>query len=89
MKLNFLGTRGEIEAQTRQHRMHTALLVFYRGKKVMIDCGLDWLGKFERLVSRMRIRITPGDCETARRVRCTRRRRHGERYRITRSTIAV
>jgi len=49
MKLNFLGTRGEIEAQTRQHRMHTALLVFYRGKKVMIDCGLDWLGKFERL----------------------------------------
>ena len=49
MKLTFLGTRGEIEAQTRQHRMHTALLVSYRGKKVMIDCGLDWLGKFECL----------------------------------------
>jgi phosphoribosyl 1,2-cyclic phosphodiesterase len=49
MKLTFLGTRGEIEARTRRHRMHTALLVSYRGAKVMVDCGLDWLGKFERL----------------------------------------
>src|SRR5213080_757052 len=49
MKLTFLGTRGEIEARTRRHRMHTSLLVSYRGKKVMIDCGFDWLGKFERL----------------------------------------
>jgi phosphoribosyl 1,2-cyclic phosphodiesterase len=29
--------------------MHTALLVSYRSAHVMIDCGLDWLGKFERL----------------------------------------
>ena len=49
MKLTFFGTRGEIETRTRRHRMHTALLVSYRGKKVMIDCGLDWLGEFERL----------------------------------------
>jgi phosphoribosyl 1,2-cyclic phosphodiesterase len=49
MKLTFLGTRGEIEARTRRHRMHTSLLVSYRGADVMIDCGLDWLGKFERL----------------------------------------
>jgi len=49
VKLTFLGTRGEIEARTRRHRMHSSLLVSYRGKKVMIDCGLDWLGKFERL----------------------------------------
>jgi phosphoribosyl 1,2-cyclic phosphodiesterase len=49
MKLTFLGTRGEIEARTRRHRMHTSLLVCYRGARVMIDCGLDWLGKFERL----------------------------------------
>jgi len=48
MKLTFLGTRGEIEARTRQHRMHSSVLVSYRGTKVMIDCGLDWLGKFER-----------------------------------------
>jgi phosphoribosyl 1,2-cyclic phosphodiesterase len=49
MKLTFLGTRGEIEARTRRHRMHSSLLVSYRGCNVMIDCGLDWLGKFERL----------------------------------------
>jgi phosphoribosyl 1,2-cyclic phosphodiesterase len=49
MKLTFLGTRGEIEAPTRRHRMHSSLLVSYRGANVMIDCGLDWLGKFQRL----------------------------------------
>src|SRR5438067_2064128 len=49
MKLTFLGTRGEIEARTRRHHMHSSRLVSYRGKKVMIDCGLDWLGKFEQL----------------------------------------
>src|SRR5215831_14960269 len=49
MKLTFLGTRGEIDARTWRHRMHTSLLVSYRGAKVMIDCGEDWLGKFERL----------------------------------------
>ncbi|MBO0694763.1 MAG: MBL fold metallo-hydrolase [Verrucomicrobia bacterium] len=49
MKLIFLGTRGEIEKRTRRHRMHTSLMVSYRGAKLMIDCGLDWLGKFQRL----------------------------------------
>jgi phosphoribosyl 1,2-cyclic phosphodiesterase len=49
VKLTFLGTRGEIEARTGQHRMHSSLLVAYCGAKVMIDCGLDWLPKFERL----------------------------------------
>jgi len=49
MKLTFLGTRGEIEARTRRHHMHSSLLVSYRGADVMIDCGLDWLGKFECL----------------------------------------
>jgi phosphoribosyl 1,2-cyclic phosphodiesterase len=49
MKLVFLGTRGEIETRTRRHRMHSSLMVSYRGRSVMIDCGLDWLGKFERL----------------------------------------
>jgi phosphoribosyl 1,2-cyclic phosphodiesterase len=29
--------------------MHSSLLVSYREASVMIDCGLDWLGKFERL----------------------------------------
>jgi phosphoribosyl 1,2-cyclic phosphodiesterase len=49
MTLTFLGTRGEIEARTRRHRMHTSLLVSYRGARVMIDCGLDWLGKLKRV----------------------------------------
>jgi phosphoribosyl 1,2-cyclic phosphodiesterase len=49
MKLTFLGTRGEIEARTRRHRMHSSLLISYRGCNVMIDCGLDWLGSFELL----------------------------------------
>jgi phosphoribosyl 1,2-cyclic phosphodiesterase len=49
MKLVFLGTRGEIKARTRRHRMHSSLLVSYRCARVMIDCGLDWLGKLERL----------------------------------------
>jgi len=49
VNLTFLGTRGEIEARSRRHRMHTSLLVSHRGAHVMIDCGLDWLGKFERV----------------------------------------
>jgi phosphoribosyl 1,2-cyclic phosphodiesterase len=49
MDLTFLGTRGEIEARTRRHRMHTSLLVSYRNANVMIDCGLDWLGKLNRV----------------------------------------
>jgi len=49
MKLTFLGTRGEIEARTRRHRMHTSLLISHRGARVMIDCGLDWLGKLKRV----------------------------------------
>ena len=49
MTLIFLGTRGEIDARTRRHRMHASLLVSYRGARVMIDCGLDWLGKLKRV----------------------------------------
>jgi ribonuclease BN (tRNA processing enzyme) len=49
MTLTFLGTRGEIDARKRRHRMHTSLLVSYRSANVMIDCGLDWLGKLERV----------------------------------------
>jgi phosphoribosyl 1,2-cyclic phosphodiesterase len=45
MKIVFLGTRGEIEARTRRHRRHTSMLVVYHGRRVMIDCGLDWLGE--------------------------------------------
>lgn len=49
MKLEFLGTRGEIEARTDRHRMHTALMVGYRGRRVLIDCGADWREEVHRL----------------------------------------
>ena len=49
MILTFLGTRGEIDARTRRHRMHTSLLVSYRRANVMIDSGLDWLGNLKRV----------------------------------------
>lgn len=45
MKLTFLGTRGEIDVRTRRHRMHTALEVGYGRRRVMVDAGLDWLGR--------------------------------------------
>ena len=49
MKLTFIGTRGEIDARTRRHRMHTSLLVSYRRANAMIDAGLDWLGRLKRV----------------------------------------
>jgi phosphoribosyl 1,2-cyclic phosphodiesterase len=49
MKLTFLGTRGEIERRTGRHFMHTSLMVGYRGRRVMIDCGDDWLFKVKRV----------------------------------------
>jgi len=48
MNLTTLGTRGEIDTRTRRHRIHTSLLVSYRSANVMIDAGLDWLGKLKR-----------------------------------------
>jgi hypothetical protein len=41
----FLGTRGEIEARTRRHGMHTSLAVSYHRRKVMIDAGADRRGR--------------------------------------------
>ena len=49
MKLTFLGTRGEIDARTRRHRMHTSLEVGYEGRRVMIDAGEDWLGELDEV----------------------------------------
>jgi len=49
VKLTFLGTRGEIDVRARRHRMHTSLLASYRGARVMIDCGLESLGKLKRV----------------------------------------
>jgi phosphoribosyl 1,2-cyclic phosphodiesterase len=52
MKLTFLGTRGNIEARSPIHRRHTALLVSYRGRDVMIDCGADWCGRLDEVALR-------------------------------------
>lgn len=45
MKLTFLGTRGYIDSCSPEHRQHSSLLLSYRGFRVVIDCGEDWLGK--------------------------------------------
>jgi phosphoribosyl 1,2-cyclic phosphodiesterase len=49
VKLTFLGTRGEIEARSALHRRHSALLVTYRGRQTVIDCGRDWRRRLGRL----------------------------------------
>jgi phosphoribosyl 1,2-cyclic phosphodiesterase len=52
MKLVFLGTRGYIGSTSRRHRRHSALLVTYRRRAVMIDCGEDWLGRLRAIAPR-------------------------------------
>ena len=52
MKLRFLGTRGYIQARTPRHCRHAALMVGYYGREVMVDCGEDWLGRWEKLKPR-------------------------------------
>jgi phosphoribosyl 1,2-cyclic phosphodiesterase len=49
VKIRFLGTRGEIEHSTARHRRHSSLAVAFRGRDVMVDCGLDWLESVGRL----------------------------------------
>ncbi len=49
MKLTFLGTRGYIEARTRRHYRHASLLVSYRGGRLLVDWGQDWLGRWRRV----------------------------------------
>lgn len=48
MIVKFLGTRGEIEARSRRHGMHSSVLFLDR-LKVMIDCGADWLKRITRI----------------------------------------
>jgi len=49
LELTFLGTRGEIEARSRRHRRHSALLVEHGNARIMIDCGLDWRGRLHAI----------------------------------------
>lgn len=45
--LSFLGTRGEIDIRSRAHYRHSTLLVQSRETRILIDCGADWLHRFE------------------------------------------
>jgi phosphoribosyl 1,2-cyclic phosphodiesterase len=49
MKLTFLGTRGNIEVKSRRHRRHSALLIQLGDRRIMVDCGADWLGRMTGL----------------------------------------
>jgi ribonuclease BN (tRNA processing enzyme) len=52
LELTFLGTCGYVERRTRRHRHHSALLVSAGAGSVMVDCGLDWLGRVEAIEPR-------------------------------------
>ncbi len=45
MKITFLGTRGNHEARSRRHAMHSSARTSYYETEVIVDCGGDWLGK--------------------------------------------
>lgn len=49
MKIIFLGTRGYIDVRTKKHYRHTSTLICFKGKRVMIDCGLDWLNELDQI----------------------------------------
>jgi phosphoribosyl 1,2-cyclic phosphodiesterase len=44
LRLTFLGTRGNTKVRSPRHFMHSSLLVASAGGRLMVDCGLDWLG---------------------------------------------
>jgi len=49
VKLTFLGTRAWIAVSNRRHRRHSALLVAYHDRRLMVDCGADWRGRLDRV----------------------------------------
>ena len=61
MELTFLGTRDEIDARSRQHRMHTSLMVSDHGADVMIDYGLDFGQTRAATVARAMIKVCQRD----------------------------
>jgi ribonuclease BN (tRNA processing enzyme) len=49
MRITFLGTCSDIEARSRRHRRHSAVMIHHGGRRVMVDCGADWLGRLAEL----------------------------------------
>ena len=45
MKLLFLGTRGYLKVRSERHYMHASLQVSFRGRRLILDLGEDWLGR--------------------------------------------
>ena len=48
-RIQFCGTRGYIEEQSPLHRMHSAQLLVYGGKRLLLDAGQDWAGRLAAL----------------------------------------
>ncbi|HUU67923.1 MAG TPA: MBL fold metallo-hydrolase, partial [Planctomycetota bacterium] len=49
MKIVFCGTRGYIEESNPLHVMHSACLLIYRGKRLLLDFGENWTGRLHEL----------------------------------------
>ena len=49
MKLVFVGTRGYIEARNRYHRRHSSLLISSKSRRIVVDCGEDWLRSIRQI----------------------------------------
>jgi L-ascorbate metabolism protein UlaG (beta-lactamase superfamily) len=45
----FCGTRGYIEKSSRRHRMYSACLLIYAGRRLLLDAGENWAGKLHTL----------------------------------------
>ena len=48
--MRFLGTRGEVELRSERHRRHSALCLTVARRRVLVDCGDDWLDELAELV---------------------------------------
>ena len=49
MRLTFLGTKGEIEESSPEHKMNSALLIAHRNTRLLIDFGKTLKGKLRRI----------------------------------------
>ena len=50
MKLTFLGTKGDIEESEWNHEKNAALLIEYKGKKILVDFGKEFTrGDWQRI----------------------------------------
>lgn len=49
MKICFCGTRGYIEESSRLHRMHSACLLTFARRRLLLDVGETWSGRIAEL----------------------------------------